>query len=69
VGAKHDIYGFIAELLKGGRAVIIVSSDLPELLSISDRIAVMRAGRIVTTVAAAEATEESLMKEFLGVGD
>ena len=42
VGAKHDIYGFIADLLKQGRAVIIVSSDLPELLSISDRIAIMR---------------------------
>jgi ribose transport system ATP-binding protein len=68
VGAKHDIYGFIADLLKRGRAVIIVSSDLPELLSLSDRIAIMRKGRIVGTVDAHEATEESLMKEFLGVG-
>ena len=68
VGAKHDIYGLIAELLKQGRAVVIVSSDLPELLSISDRIAIMRAGRIVATVDAEDATEESLMKEFLGVG-
>ena len=67
IGAKHDIYGFIAELLRAGRAVIIVSSDLPELLSISDRIAIMRQGRIVATVAAAEATEQSLMKEFVGV--
>ncbi len=67
IGAKHDIYGFIAELLKAGRAVIIVSSDLPELLSISDRIAIMRHGRIISTVAAEEATEQSLMKEFLGV--
>ncbi len=69
VGAKHDIYGFIAELLKQGRAVVIVSSDLPELLSISDRIAIMRQGRIVDTVAAAEATEQSLMRAFLGVTD
>ena len=67
IGAKHDIYGFIADLLKQGRAVIIVSSDLPELLSISDRIAIMRAGRIIGTVDAADASEESLMKEFLGV--
>ena len=67
VGAHHDIYGFITELLRAGRAVIIVSSDLPELLSLSDRIAIMRQGRIVATVAAAEATEQSLMKEFLGV--
>jgi ribose transport system ATP-binding protein len=67
IRAKHDIYGFIGELLRAGRGVIIVSSDLPELLSISDRIAIMRQGRIVSTVAAAEATEQSLMKEFLGV--
>jgi ribose transport system ATP-binding protein len=68
VGAKHDIYGLIADLLKQGRAVVIVSSDMPELLSLSDRIAIMRQGRIVNTVAAREATEQSLMKEFLGVG-
>ena len=69
VGAKHDIYRLIAELLKKGRAVVIVSSDLPELLSISDRIAIMRQGRIVNTVAAATATEQSLMREFLGVAN
>jgi ribose transport system ATP-binding protein len=67
IGAKHDIYAFIAELLRAGRAVIIVSSDLPELLSISDRIAVMRQGRLISIVAAADATEQGLMKEFLGV--
>jgi ribose transport system ATP-binding protein len=69
VGAKHDIYGFIAELLKRGRAVIIVSSDLPELLSLSDRIAIMRQGRIVKIVSAADASEHGLMREFLGVSD
>ena len=69
IGAKHDIYGLIADLLKQGRAVVIVSSDLPELLSISDRIAIMRQGRIINTVDAAEATEQSLMREFLGVAD
>jgi len=68
IGAKHDIYGLIADLLKQGRAVVIVSSDLPELLSLSDRIAIMRQGRIVNTVSARESTEQSLMKEFLGVG-
>jgi ribose transport system ATP-binding protein len=53
--------------LRQGRAVIIVSSDLPELLSLSDRIVIMRAGRIVATVEARTATEQSLMTEFLGV--
>ncbi len=69
VGAKHDIYRLIGELLKAGRAVVIVSSDLPELLSLSDRIAIMRAGRIVDTVDASTATEHSLMRQFLGVAD
>jgi ribose transport system ATP-binding protein len=67
IGAKHDIYRFIAELLRAGRGVVLVSSDLPELLSISDRIAVMRQGRIVSIVEAIGATEQGLMKEFLGV--
>ena len=61
--------GFIAELLKQGRAVVIVSSDLPELLSISDRIAIMRHGRIINTVSAADATEQSLMKRVPGGGE
>jgi ribose transport system ATP-binding protein len=69
IGAKHDIYALIAELLKLGRAVIIVSSDLPELLSISDRIAIMRGGRIVDTVNAVDATEHGLMRAFLGLTD
>ncbi len=69
IGAKHDIYGLIADLLEQGRGVIIVSSDLPELLSISDRIVVMREGRVMNTVDSAEATEHSLMKEYLGVAD
>ena len=69
VGAKHDIYELIGQLLAQGRAVVIVSSDLPELLSLSDRIAIMRAGHIVKTVSARDATEHSLMREFLGVAD
>jgi len=48
-------------------AIILISSDLPELLSLSDRIAVMRQGRVVGVVPASQATEESLVKEFIGV--
>ncbi len=50
-----------------GRLIVLISSDLPELLSLSDRIAVMRQGRLVDVVDAAAATEESLVKEFVGV--
>lgn len=67
IGAKQDIYRLIGGLLRAGKGVLLVSSDLPELLSLSDRIAVMRAGRLTTIVNAREATEESLMQAFLGV--
>jgi ribose transport system ATP-binding protein len=69
IGAKHDIYDLIWQLLGRGKAVIVVSSDLPELLSLSDRIAIMRRGRIVGEVDARGATEQSLMRHFLGVAD
>ena len=67
VGARQEIYGLITELANRGKAVVMISSDLPELISLSDRIAVMRQGRLVTVIGSAEATEQSLMKEFLGV--
>ena len=67
IGAKYEIYGLIHELAASGRVVILISSDLPELLSLSDRIAVMRGGRITAVVDAAGATEESLVKEFVDV--
>ena len=67
IGAKHEIYRLVEALAEKGCVVILVSSDLPELLSLSDRIAVMRKGRVVGVVPAAEATEESLVKEFIGV--
>lgn len=67
IGAKHEIYGLIHELASSGKIVLLISSDLPELLSLSDRIAVMREGRITAVVDAAEATEESLVREFVNV--
>jgi ABC-type sugar transport system ATPase subunit len=67
IGAKQDIYKLIGDLLARGKGVILVSSDLPELLSLSDRIAIMRAGRLVDVVSARTASEESLMRAFLGM--
>ena len=67
IGAKHEIYRLVEALADKGCVIILISSDLPELLSLSDRIAVMRKGRVVGVVPAAEATEESLVKEFIGV--
>jgi len=67
IGAKHEIYRLIEALADKGCVIILISSDLPELLSLSDRIAVMRQGRVVGVVPASQATEESLVKEFIGV--
>ncbi len=61
VGAKYEIYKLITELAEGGCGVIIVSSEMPELLGISDRILVMSAGRIAGEVITADATQEKIM--------
>jgi ABC-type sugar transport system ATPase subunit len=61
VGAKEDIYRIIAKLASEGKAVIFVSSELPELLRCCDRIMVMKEGRVAATYSAAEATQEKIM--------
>jgi ribose transport system ATP-binding protein len=61
VGAKAEIYALIRRLAAEGAAVLVISSELPEVLQVSDRIAVMAHGRIAGVVPAAEATEESLL--------
>jgi rhamnose transport system ATP-binding protein len=64
VGAKFDIHGVVRELAAAGAACLVVSSDLPEVLALADRIVVMRAGRIRGEVAARAAgvDEESVMR-------
>ena len=61
VGAKSEIYRLLRELADGGCAVLVTSRELPELLGLCDRIAVMRAGQIVAEMPARDATEESVM--------
>lgn len=62
VGAKYEIYQIIQQLADEGHAVLVISSELPELLGICDRIYTMSQGMITGVVPAAEATQESLMK-------
>lgn len=62
VGAKVEIYQLINQLTAAGRAVIMISSELPEVLGMSDRIFVMAEGRISGELSRAEATQESIMK-------
>ncbi|MFP4152723.1 MAG: sugar ABC transporter ATP-binding protein [Alkalispirochaeta sp.] len=62
VGAKREIYEFIAKYAKAGNAVIVISSELPEVLGISNRIVVFRRGQLVADFDGAEATQDKLMQ-------
>ncbi|MBX7135541.1 MAG: sugar ABC transporter ATP-binding protein [Fimbriimonadaceae bacterium] len=68
VGAKAEIHELIRGLALQGKAVIVVSSDLPELLALSTRILVLRNGRIEGEVTREQATEEAVMRLMTGVG-
>ncbi|NDV11583.1 sugar ABC transporter ATP-binding protein [Crenobacter caeni] len=61
IGGKAEIYQIINQLAFDGVAVVVISSELPEVLGISDRILVMHEGRLAGEIAAADATQESIM--------
>lgn len=67
IGAKKEIYELIRDLARQGRACVFISSELPELLGVCHRIAVMRAGRIVNVLDGPSATEEQVMHLAAGV--
>ncbi len=69
VGAKSEIYGILRSLTENGTSIIVISSDLPEVLSISDRIYVMWNGRITGELEGCEATEEKIMHSASGIDD
>ncbi len=64
IGAKYEIYTVIDQLAAQGKAVIFISSELPELLGMCDRIYTMSAGRLTGEVPRAEATQEVLMRHM-----
>ncbi|WP_030931736.1 multiple monosaccharide ABC transporter ATP-binding protein [Streptomyces sp. NRRL S-646] len=64
VGAKYEIYTVIDQLAAEGKAVVFISSELPELLGMCDRIYTMAAGRLTGEVPRAEATQEVLMRQM-----
>jgi len=61
VGAKEEIYGLLNELAEQGKSIIMISSELPEVLRMSHRVVVMSEGRVTGILTAAEATQESIM--------
>ncbi len=65
VGAKYEIYCIINQLVSEGKSVIMISSELPEVLGMSDRIYVMNEGRMVAELGSNEATQEIIMGEIL----
>ena len=61
VGAKYEIYQLILDLANRGKTVLMVSSEMPELLGVCDRIVVMSGGRVAGEVDAANTTQEEIM--------
>jgi ABC-type sugar transport system ATPase subunit len=68
VGAKAEIHALIGELAAKGAGVLLISSELPELLSLSTRILVLRSGRLVGEMAARGATQDGLLRLMAGIG-
>ena len=66
VGAKAELYQLIDRLCREGMAVILTSSELPELLTLSDRILVLAEGRLMAEFARADATEQKIMEAATG---
>jgi len=66
IGAKSEIYKLIANLAKQGKAIIVVSSELPEIMGISDRILVLHEGKVTGELSKDEASEEKIMSLAFG---
>ena len=68
VGAKFEIYTIIGELASQGKGILMISSEMPELLGMCDRIYVMNEGRFVAEYSAAEASQERIMRAIVNSG-
>jgi ribose transport system ATP-binding protein len=68
VGSKAEIHNLIRELAGQGYAVIVISSEMPEVLHVSDRIVAMYHGELIRTFTAEEVTEDSLVQAISGIG-
>jgi rhamnose transport system ATP-binding protein len=69
IGTKNEVHRLLAELAGQGVAVLVISSELPEVLALADRILVMREGRLVATLPREEASEERIMAAATGQQD
>ena len=69
VGAKSQIYGIMSELAQAGYAIVLISSEMPEILAMSDRIAVMHEGTLVKILDREEATQEKMLAYAMNSAD
>lgn len=69
IGNKSQIYRFIDDLVRAGKACVVISSELPELVGLSDRVLVMRAGRFVAELTGADITEQNIVYAAASSGD
>ncbi len=69
VGTKREIYFYIAELARQGKAVVVISSELPEVIGLAHRVVVMRSGRITGVLDRARLTEEEIVQYATGLKD
>jgi ABC-type sugar transport system ATPase subunit len=69
VGAKAEIHALISELALRGNAIVLISSELPELVGLSSRIVVVREGRVVSELSREAATQDRLLRLMAGLGE
>jgi len=69
IGTKQQIYDFIHRLSGEGVSVIVISSELPEVIGLADRVLVMRQGRIAGAVEGAQKTEDAIVRLAMGLAD
>jgi ABC-type sugar transport system ATPase subunit len=62
IGAKTEVYALLDQLAKAGKAILLISSDLPEVLGVSDRVLVMRQGRIVASLLPKETNRHQVLE-------
>jgi len=65
VGAKYEIYKIILQLADAGKCIIMISSELPEILGITDRLYIINEGRVVGEMKTSEATQEEIMSTII----
>lgn len=68
IGTKQQMYEFIRKLADAGRAIVVISSEMQEVIGLSDRVLVMRQGRIAGELAGTDATEDAIVRLAMGVG-